>query len=38
VAAYRYPWYVWFVDELPKNEIGKVQKRDIVPPADLEVG
>lgn len=38
VAAYKYPRYVWFVDELPKNETGKIQKRDIVPPADLAVG
>jgi long-chain acyl-CoA synthetase len=33
VAAYKYPRQVWFVDELPKGATGKIQKREIVPPA-----
>ncbi|HEY6498622.1 MAG TPA: long-chain fatty acid--CoA ligase [Streptosporangiaceae bacterium] len=36
VAAYKYPRHLWLVDELPKGATGKVQKRDIVIPADLE--
>jgi long-chain acyl-CoA synthetase len=36
VAAYKYPRKVWIVDELPKNATGKILKREIVPPADLE--
>ena len=35
VAAYKYPRYVWLVDELPKNATGKVQKSAIVPPAGV---
>jgi long-chain acyl-CoA synthetase len=35
VAAYKYPRHVWFVDALPKGPTGKIQKRDIVIPADL---
>jgi long-chain acyl-CoA synthetase len=35
VAAYKYPRHVWFVDALPKGATGKIQKRDIVIPADL---
>jgi long-chain acyl-CoA synthetase len=35
VAAYKYPRHVWFVDALPQGATGKIQKRDIVPPADL---
>jgi long-chain acyl-CoA synthetase len=35
VAAYKYPRHVWFVDALPLGPTGKLQKRDIVPPADL---
>jgi long-chain acyl-CoA synthetase len=38
VAAYKYPRHVWIVDVLPKGPTGKIQKRDIVPPADLVVG
>jgi long-chain acyl-CoA synthetase len=34
VAAYKYPRRVWFVDALPKGPTGKIQKRDIVAPAD----
>ena len=33
VAAYKYPRHVWFVDALPKGPTGKIQKREIVPPA-----
>jgi long-chain acyl-CoA synthetase len=35
VAAYKYPRHVWLVDALPKGATGKIQKRDIVIPADL---
>jgi long-chain acyl-CoA synthetase len=35
VAAYKYPRYVWFVDELPKGATGKILKREIRPPAAL---
>jgi long-chain acyl-CoA synthetase len=38
VAAYKYPRHVWIVDVLPKGPTGKIQKRDIVPPADIVVG
>ena len=37
VAAYKYPRHVWIVDALPKGATGKIQKRDIVIPADLAV-
>jgi long-chain acyl-CoA synthetase len=32
VAAYKYPRYVWLVDELPKGPTGKILKREIKPP------
>jgi len=35
VAAYKYPRHVWIADALPKGTTGKIQKRDIVVPADL---
>jgi long-chain acyl-CoA synthetase len=38
VAAYKYPRHVWIVDALPKGATGKIQKRDIVPPAGLAAG
>jgi long-chain acyl-CoA synthetase len=38
VAAYKYPRHLWIVDVLPKGPTGKIQKRDIVPPAGLTVG
>jgi long-chain acyl-CoA synthetase len=38
VAAYKYPRHVWIVEVLPKGPTGKIQKRDIVIPADLAVG
>jgi long-chain acyl-CoA synthetase len=37
VAAYKYPRHVWIADALPKGTTGKIQKRDIVIPADLAV-
>jgi len=37
VAAYKYPRHVWIADALPKGATGKIQKRDIVIPADLAV-
>ena len=36
VAAYKYPRHVWIVDALPKGPTGKIQKRDIVIPADRD--
>ena len=36
VAAYKYPRKIWIVDTLPKNATGKIQKREITPPVDLE--
>jgi long-chain acyl-CoA synthetase len=38
VAAYKYPRHLWIVDVLPKGPTGKIQKRDIEPPADIVVG
>jgi long-chain acyl-CoA synthetase len=35
VAAYKYPRHVWILDALPKGPTGKIQKRDIVIPANL---
>src|SRR5271169_2552366 len=35
VAAYKYPRHVWILDAMPKGATGKIQKRDIVIPADL---
>jgi len=37
VAAYKYPRAVWIVDELPKGATGKIVKREIVPPAGLNL-
>jgi len=36
VAAYKYPRHVWLVDTLPKGATGKVLKREIQVPADVE--
>jgi long-chain acyl-CoA synthetase len=36
VAPYKYPRVVWLVDTLPKGTTGKIQKREIVPPARAE--
>jgi long-chain acyl-CoA synthetase len=38
VAAYKYPRHVWIVDVMPKGATGKIQKREVVPPAGLVVG
>jgi long-chain acyl-CoA synthetase len=32
VAAYKYPRYVWLIDDLPKGPTGKILKRELVPP------
>jgi long-chain acyl-CoA synthetase len=37
VAAYKYPRAVWLVDALPKGPTGKIVKREIVPPANLDL-
>ncbi len=34
VAAYKYPRYIWFVEELPKGPTGKILKREITPPPE----
>lgn len=36
VAAYKYPRKVWITDALPKGPTGKILKRQIVPPPELE--
>jgi len=33
----KYPRAVWIVDELPKGATGKIVKREIVPPAGLDL-
>jgi long-chain acyl-CoA synthetase len=33
VAPYKYPRRVWFADELPKGQTGKILRREIKPPA-----
>jgi long-chain acyl-CoA synthetase len=38
VAAYKYPRRVWIVDALPKGPTGKILKREIVPPSNLDDG
>ena len=35
VAAYKYPRFVWLVDELPKGPTGKILKREIEIPAEV---
>ncbi len=32
LAAYKYPRYIWFLDELPKGPTGKILKREIETP------
>jgi long-chain acyl-CoA synthetase len=32
VAAYKYPRWIWFVEDLPKGPTGKILKREIEPP------
>ncbi|MEA2363452.1 MAG: long-chain acyl-CoA synthetase [Thermoleophilaceae bacterium] len=36
VAAYKYPRKIWFVDELPKGPTGKILKREIEVPEQVE--
>jgi len=36
VASYKYPRLLWFVDELPKGPTGKILKREIEVPAEVE--
>lgn len=36
VASYKYPRKIWFVDELPKGPTGKILKREIEVPAEVE--
>jgi long-chain acyl-CoA synthetase len=36
VAAYKYPRHVWFLDELPKGPTGKILKREIEVPSEVE--
>jgi long-chain acyl-CoA synthetase len=36
VAAYKYPRKIWFVEELPKGPTGKILKREIEVPAEVE--
>jgi long-chain acyl-CoA synthetase len=36
VANYKYPRRIWFVDELPKGPTGKILKREIEVPAEVE--
>jgi long-chain acyl-CoA synthetase len=38
VAAYKYPRQIWFPDELPKGPTGKILKREIEAPAEVEAG
>jgi long-chain acyl-CoA synthetase len=38
IAAYKYPRYVWFPDELPKGSTGKVLKREIRAPDVAALG
>ena len=35
VASYKYPRWLWFVEELPKGPTGKVLKREIEVPAEV---
>jgi len=37
IAAYKYPRYVWFSEELPKGSTGKVLKREISVPDPAEL-
>jgi len=36
VAAYKYPRRIWFCDELPKGPTGKILKREIAVPEQVE--
>ncbi|MCW2979489.1 MAG: AMP-dependent synthetase, partial [Solirubrobacterales bacterium] len=35
IAAYKYPRVVWFIDDLPKGPTGKILKREIEVPAQV---
>jgi long-chain acyl-CoA synthetase len=36
IAAYKYPRLVWFIDDLPKGPTGKILKREIEPPSQVD--
>jgi long-chain acyl-CoA synthetase len=36
VAGYKYPRRIWFLDELPKGPTGKILKREIAAPAEVQ--
>jgi long-chain acyl-CoA synthetase len=38
VAGYKYPRRIWFEDELPKGPTGKILKKDIEVPEQVESG
>ncbi len=38
VAAYKYPRYIWLIDELPKGPTGKILKREIAIPETVLAG
>jgi long-chain acyl-CoA synthetase len=38
VASYKYPRKIWFADELPKGPTGKILKREIEVPQEVEAG
>jgi long-chain acyl-CoA synthetase len=38
VAAYKYPRKIWFIDELPKGPTGKILKREIEVPQEVQAG
>ena len=38
VAAYKYPRRIWFPDDLPKGPTGKILKREIEAPSQVEAG
>jgi long-chain acyl-CoA synthetase len=38
VASYKYPRKIWFAEELPKGPTGKILKREIEVPQEIEAG
>ncbi len=36
IAAYKYPRYVWFIDQLPRTATGKILKREIALPPEIK--
>jgi long-chain acyl-CoA synthetase len=36
VAAYKYPRHVWIADDLPKGPTGKILRREVRPPEDVQ--